>query len=486
MSSNPPSVGGKKPDGTYGISLTGIRCGGDCRAPPAATVIAGHFILFLICSIPGKPVNHTDDPRSQPGRELSSHRVGIAIRNSSAILESFMLNSKIDPVAPACALQLFCVRPVPFRCPVRSSHFISMEQTLSKLQTRRLSAVAGQALLIHDYILTFPLEVDYIWNSPWHAVKVIFLLNRYGNLIGQSVFTLEELGILTHSSANVRIPVYRHKNLRHTAHQFCAHFPWFIAFFGAFSQESIHILALLRAWAIWGCKYRVAVVIISAYVLYLAACVGLLTYFIVVATKTFEGLPSARLEANGVCISPGSLGIWQWIMPLISVSLDTMVFLMVATTLARIYKDTQGFQHSAVLRVLAKDAALFFVVRCQLLQEIIHSQLHQSNAIIGTMNMLCGTLFARDPWSDLVITFLPLLTVTGQRVVLNLRRLAPRPQKDQVVSRTADRQITVGPRSALWQSVERWTSSQPQATQQNREFGDVSETASALELLVMA
>ena len=79
-------------------------------------------------------------------------------------------------------------------------------------------------------------------------MKVIFLLNRYGNLIGQSIFTLEELGILSGGSIEVSIPVYLYKNLGHTIHQFCERFPWFIAFFGLFSQESIHseVLHFLR------------------------------------------------------------------------------------------------------------------------------------------------------------------------------------------------------------------------------------------------
>ena len=84
-------------------------------------------------------------------------------------------------------------------------------------------------------------------------------------------------------------------------------------------------------------------------------------------------------------------------------------------------------------------------------------------------------------------SFIPLLTVTGQRVVLNLRRLAPRPQTEQVVSRfvPVGRQISARPRSSVWDSVEYWMTSQSQTAQRDRECGEGSDAASALELLSM-
>ena len=52
-------------------------------------------------------------------------------------------------------------------------------------------------------------KIDYIWKGPWRTVEVIFILNRYGNLIGQSVFTLEEIGLL--GSEKVLIPPHLYK-----------------------------------------------------------------------------------------------------------------------------------------------------------------------------------------------------------------------------------------------------------------------------------
>lgn len=55
------------------------------------------------------------------------------------------------------------------------------------------------------------------------------------------------------------------------------------------TSENI-VLVLLRAWAIWGCKYHIAVTMITAYVVYLAASVGVLIYFIVIDTNLLKGV----------------------------------------------------------------------------------------------------------------------------------------------------------------------------------------------------
>ena len=40
-------------------------------------------------------------------------------------------------------------------------------------------------LLFYDYILTFPLEVRYIWHKRINVTKILFVLNRYSSLISQ-------------------------------------------------------------------------------------------------------------------------------------------------------------------------------------------------------------------------------------------------------------------------------------------------------------
>ncbi|KAF9230504.1 hypothetical protein BU15DRAFT_69143 [Melanogaster broomeanus] len=132
---------------------------------------------------------------------------------------------------------------------------------LNFLFIRKSLFFAGHTLLVYDYLLTFSREVEYVWGAPWTIVKATFLLNRYGNLIGQSVVALEETG-----------------NLSHGSEKFCASFNLSAAIFMIFSAESIHILVLTRAWAIWGCTYRAAVLLILLYVVYIVVVVGMLIF----------------------------------------------------------------------------------------------------------------------------------------------------------------------------------------------------------------
>lgn len=81
-------------------------------------------------------------------------------------------------------------------------------------------------MLFYDYLITFFSEVcsislhlqcessqtnsscrqvEYIWKSPWTLVKAGFLLNRYGNLVGQTVITFQEIGFFGPGSQQVRI-----------------------------------------------------------------------------------------------------------------------------------------------------------------------------------------------------------------------------------------------------------------------------------------
>ncbi|KIK91021.1 hypothetical protein PAXRUDRAFT_652281 [Paxillus rubicundulus Ve08.2h10] len=123
---------------------------------------------------------------------------------------------------------------------------------LQDLWIRKSVGLAGFSCLVYDYILILDEEVKFIWKAPWSFTKVIFLVNRYGNLLGQGFIQVVETGWVVHDSQDL-----------------CQRFNLFASIFMILSAESIHILVLLRAWAIWGCERRVATVLIGVYSVYL-------------------------------------------------------------------------------------------------------------------------------------------------------------------------------------------------------------------------
>jgi len=42
----------------------------------------------------------------------------------------------------------------------------------------RFADIAALSVLVYDYLLTFDLEVTYVWGSRWTFVKVLYLVVR--------------------------------------------------------------------------------------------------------------------------------------------------------------------------------------------------------------------------------------------------------------------------------------------------------------------
>ncbi|KAG1880516.1 hypothetical protein C8R48DRAFT_167539 [Suillus tomentosus] len=175
-------------------------------------------------------------------------------------------------------------------------------QFMEDVWVRRSFSAAGHTLLVYDYLLTFSEEFVYIWKSPWTAIKIMFLLSRYGNLIGQTVIRLEEAGLLAHDSQ-----------------KFCQGFAIFSTCFMLVSVESIHILVLLRAWAIWGTRRRVTNIFAWSYVVYIVVLMAssvwglytgnsrsLCTVFIFIRKNGFASVVHFQfLRVAQVCVATG-------------------------------------------------------------------------------------------------------------------------------------------------------------------------------------
>lgn len=52
---------------------------------------------------------------------------------------------------------------------------------------------AAATLLVYDYILTVPREIDYIWSSKWSVIKIMFLITRYLPFSDVSIVLLYQL-----------------------------------------------------------------------------------------------------------------------------------------------------------------------------------------------------------------------------------------------------------------------------------------------------
>ncbi|OAX31930.1 hypothetical protein K503DRAFT_777168, partial [Rhizopogon vinicolor AM-OR11-026] len=235
--------------------------------------------------------------------------------------------------------------------------------------------------------------ISYIWNSPWTVVKVLFLVNRYGNLVGQTYIRLEEAGLLANRSLS-----------------FCLSFALLSSYFMILSSASIHILVLVRASAIWGSRKRVTQILIMGYMGYVLILIGGTTYGITIRVN-FK-----HLDLVNVCVGA---------MPT-SFVLDTLVFILTLRTLRKYSREFQYLYPSGLLHILVRDAMMFFVV----------------SIFSDTLTIVSWTAYAQDPRYFLPKAFaIPLLSVAGQRLVLNLKRLKARTYTTRDLSREVDRQL---------------------------------------------
>ncbi|KIJ21038.1 hypothetical protein PAXINDRAFT_95988, partial [Paxillus involutus ATCC 200175] len=274
---------------------------------------------------------------------------------------------------------------------------------LQDLWIRKSVGLAGFSCLVYDYILTFDEEVKFIWKAPWSITKVTFFVNRYGNLLGQTFIQVVETGWIVHDSQDL-----------------CQRFNLFISIFMTLGAESIHILVLLRAWAIWGCQRRVATILISAYCVYLL----LILTIVAISTKSQSFYQFQYLNLIGICVEV--IPPYIWLLCGASLLLDTSVFWLTMRSLRRHSQECQHLYPSGLVHLLVRDAVTFYVV----------------SIFYELFTMVTWTVYANNPKYLLSLTFsLPLLSIGGQRLVLNVRGLKGRSYTPRSLSAEVDRQL---------------------------------------------
>ncbi|KAG2116355.1 hypothetical protein BD769DRAFT_1063537 [Suillus cothurnatus] len=273
---------------------------------------------------------------------------------------------------------------------------------MQDLWVRQIFCTTGHALLVYDYLLTLEDELCYIWNRPWTVVKVMFLINRYGNLLVQTFIRLEEAGLLSHNS---RV--------------FCQCFTLFTSCSMGLSAESIHIIVLMRTWAIWGTHKRVAHIIMWSYISYILVLMGTAMYGAV--TDHFEFM---HLDVTHICIA--TTPSYIWLICCGGFILDTVLFALTMRCLRIYSREFRSLYPCDLLHILARDAIIFFIVSMS------------TNAI----STVSWTVYANSPKCFIAKAFaIPLVSVAGQRLVLNLRGAERRAYATRDLSREVDRQL---------------------------------------------
>jgi len=106
--------------------------------------------------------------------------------------------------------------------------------------------------------------------------------------------------------------------------------------------------------------------------------------------------------------------------------LDSTVLIMVWYSLRKFIKETHGLYPSPLVRLLVRDTGIFYA----------------TSLFNNVFSIICWTVFRKSPTDFLSIAIsLPLLSVVGQRLILNLRGFRARGFTTRDISREIDRQM---------------------------------------------
>ncbi|KAL4066098.1 hypothetical protein J3A83DRAFT_4375385 [Scleroderma citrinum] len=289
---------------------------------------------------------------------------------------------------------------------------------LRDVQLQRSAMIVGYTLLVYDYFLTIGDEIEYIWNSPWTRVKAVYLLNRYVVIFGQTVICIQDSGIFPDAISQRACEVYT----------------VFLGVHIVLSMETVHLLVILRAWVIWGaCPYLLLLIAI-AYIATLASIVpGVVrghdfSSFESLARICYRPIPG-KYQHFVHCVisytSPCHSPCGEWNLYLASLILDTFVYSFTAYALWS-FRKTFGKGCPPLVRILMKNATAFYLV----------------NVCYHIGGLVCWTVFADSPKSLIAPGLAsPVMSICGQRVVHNLRRIKITSFSTQDLSHEVSRQM---------------------------------------------
>ncbi|KAI0650364.1 hypothetical protein C8Q79DRAFT_381243 [Trametes meyenii] len=300
-----------------------------------------------------------------------------------------------------------------------------------ELFVARAVSLAGYAILVHECILTLPDEVKHIWPARWSAVKVLYVLNRYGNLVSIALANAQLLGIWWEASPS-----------------FCFHSTLVLSFVQLMAYALIHVLVLLRAWATWGRQRKMLAVLVTLFSIYALVSTTMLTYGIIdgggvcalhtpcmgygamdIQLRSVDSYPLSNITRT--CI--GVLPAHSWLLWVPSFVLECATFTLTMISIRQFNLHRHFREHSTIVQVICRDAIVYFLVTLF------------SNAF----NILVWAWHADSPLNMLSNQFtLCLMIVASQRLVLDLRKVTEHDGLSTTrVGREVERAMDALPRS---------------------------------------
>jgi len=211
---------------------------------------------------------------------------------------------------------------------------VSLIRALQIMRLVTTFDVASSTIFIWDYILTFSMEVDLVWNSEWCFMKGLYLLQRYLPFID-----------------TVWLVLYRQTegSLTDTACWKVYHASAVMSVIGLAASEMV---LTLRTWAVWHHNHHLSIILPVLYILFCCSAFLILGMFL--KSITFSDPPYPGFKGCFLTHANNYLAL-LWVLLIVW---DTLMLILILVPAVRSYRSggTNG-----LLKVVYCDGVVYYL-----------------------------------------------------------------------------------------------------------------------------
>ncbi|KAF8496292.1 hypothetical protein JB92DRAFT_3126175 [Gautieria morchelliformis] len=263
---------------------------------------------------------------------------------------------------------------------------------VSMVPPMRMSSKYDFANQIYDYLLTFKLELELVWGTPWNVGKILYMLTRYSVFVDSLMLAYFHFARGQSVSPRTCSLVYQISG-------------WFIFWGGCLAE----IVLIFRTWAIWGQKRKVAfglpilMVIVVVPLAYLTR-IGLTSVSFADVTK----LPIPNPQSCFITRNDDITILWDYV---IILGFETVILVLT------LIKGVQHYRHttSSLVSTLYADGILYYVYLLML--------------SIANVLVIAPLAFKKTSGATLVLMQRVFHAILPGRILLHLRMAAIRDRR---------------------------------------------------------
>jgi len=223
----------------------------------------------------------------------------------------------------------------------------ALHQAITNVQLNDCLSVVLITAIGYDYILTFPKEVEYIWNKPWTRVSTLFVLARY--------FGMSSV-ILCAIWASSFIP-----DPANTCNIFFLISAWGFWIF----MCSADLVMILRLWALYD---RSRFIIITLLIFYVMEIIFFFIIFVIYSQNGGFNSEAGTTQVlwYSLCAWGKISTVWDGVLDAAQITLSTLMCLLIVIRfikeLLQVYKVMKQFQLNNYMKRLIREGIVYFLV----------------------------------------------------------------------------------------------------------------------------